>query len=512
MRRRRIAIGVALAVAVLTPVAWLWWSSLLPGSYSIMEMGYADYGGGAGAPQATSGHADHTEGLPSSAHAAHLAEGPGGTAPVSLAALTGPKAGAADVSATLIARSDMVRIENGRPVKGYTLNGSSPGPTITADVGDLVEVRLVNESVPEGVTLHWHGYDVPNAEDGVAGVTQNAVSPGSQHLYRFMATDPGTYWYHTHQVSHRLVRQGMFGVLVVRAKGAGPANRPLDVVAAVHTYSGQRTINGRIGETRVAAPTGTRVRARLVNTNDGVMQAWVSGAPFEVAAVDGRDLNDPAQVSDRYVEVAAGGRVDLVFSVPPAGAVRLGAGGGGTSLVVGPEGAAAPGEARPRAELDLLAYGAPAPTAFDPWSADRVFDYEIGRRPWFLDGRPGLWWTVNGNVFPNVPMFVVDEGDVVRMRIANHSGQAHPMHLHGHHVLVLSRNGEGTTGSPLWVDSLNVKDGEEYQVAFVADNPGIWMDHCHNLPHASQGLVAHLMYAGVTEPYRVGGRSGNAPE
>ena len=46
----------------------------------------------------------------------------------------------------------------------------------------------------------------------------------------------------------------------------------------------------------------------------------------------------------------------------------------------------------------------------------------------------------------------------------------------------------------------------------MADNPGIWMDHCHNLQHARQGLVAHLMYAGVTEPYRVGGAPDNEPE
>ncbi len=38
------------------------------------------------------------------------------------------------------------------------------------------------------------------------------------------------------------------------------------------------------------------------------------------------------------------------------------------------------------------------------------------------------------------------------------------------------------------------------------------MDHCHNLPHAAQGLVAHLMYEGVTEPFRVGGRGKNEPE
>jgi hypothetical protein len=67
---------------------------------------------------------------------------------------------------------------------------------------------------------------------------------------------------------------------------------------------------------------------------------------------------------------------------------------------------------------------------------------------------------------------------------------------------VLSRAGVASTGSPWWVDSLG----------FVADNPGIWMDHCHNLDHAQDGLVAHLAYAGVTGPYRVGGQADNEPE
>ena len=53
--------------------------------------------------------------------------------------------------------------------------------------------------------------------------------------------------------------------------------------------------------------------------------------------------------------------------------------------------------------------------------------------------------------------------------------------------------------------------GETYDVAFVADNPGIWMDHCHNLQHAAEGLVAHLMYEGVTTPYRVGGDAAQHP-
>ena len=109
-------------------------------------------------------------------------------------------------------------------------------------------------------------------------------------------------------------------------------------------------------------------------------------------------------------------------------------------------------------------------------------------------------------------MFMVEEGDVVVFDIENDSGDPHPMHLHGHHVVVLSRDGEEATGSPWWVDSLEVKVGESYRVAFVADNPGIWMDHCHNLPHAAEGLVAHLMYGGVDSSFKIGDDVGNEPE
>jgi FtsP/CotA-like multicopper oxidase with cupredoxin domain len=166
----------------------------------------------------------------------------------------------------------------------------------------------------------------------------------------------------------------------------------------------------------------------------------------------------------------------------------------------------------PRRLVDLLAYGSPAPTGLDPARADRRFDYVIDRLPGFHDGRPGMWWTVNGRSWPDVPMYTVVEGDVVVVRIDNRSGDVHPMHLHGHHAVVLSRNGTPASGSPWWVDSLNVLDGEAYEVAFVADNPGIWMDHCHNLPHAAEGLVAHLAYDGWSTPFRIGGPGGNEPE
>jgi FtsP/CotA-like multicopper oxidase with cupredoxin domain len=486
-RRVRLAVAGGATVLILAPLAWFWQASLLPGAYSVMDMGYADAGGGP--------HAHH--------HGAA-----GGR---SLATLVADPDRPADVAITLTARRQRFQLPSGRAVDGYTLNGRSPGPVIRARAGQLVQVRLVNESVPDGITLHWHGVDVPNAEDGVAGVTQDAVGVGDEFTYRFVADQVGTFWHHSHQLSHEQVRGGLLGALVITPATPPPADIA-DVLALVHMYGGVRTINGLEADVRVAVPPGHRARVRVINTENGPLSAWVGGAAYRLVAVDGADLSGPTDVRDRAVLVTAGGRADLEVTAPADGTpVRVHV-GGAAGVVLGSRSYDAPAVPRPRSSLDLLSYGTPAALGFDPDAADRRFEYSIGRRPGFLDGRPGMFWTVNGHLYPDVPMFVVADGDVVRMHISNHSGEVHPMHLHGHHAVVLARDGVPASGGPWWVDSLNVGTAESYDIAFVADNPGIWMDHCHNLPHATEGLVAHLAYEGVTTPYAVGGDAGNQPE
>ncbi len=483
--RRRLLVGLVATAAVLLPLGWFWQQSLLPSTYSVMDMGYVDYGGG-----------DHA--------ASHLSHH--GT---SVADLTETDSRPADVSVDLVARKQKVELASGREVDGYTLNGQTPGPTIKATVGQLVEVRLRNESVKSGVTLHWHGIDVPNAEDGVAGVTQNAVEVGGTHTYRFVVDQVGTYWYHSHQLSHAQVIGGLFGAVVVEPLEGIPEDR--DLLAVSHTYVGTRTLNGAEGVTRVVAEPGDRVRIRVINTDNGTMQVWATG-PYRVVAIDGHDLNVPTEVKGRHLSVPAGARADLEVTVPSAGAARVQV-AAATAFVVGPDTVVTPDRPQqPERALDLLTYGKPASLPMEVREPDRVFDYSIGRRLGFLDGRPGLWWSINGHLYPDVPMFTVREGDVVKFHIENHSGQIHPMHLHGHHAVVISRDSHKSTGSPLWVDSVDVPDGGSVDLVFVADNPGIWMDHCHNLPHAADGLVAHLMYEGVTTPFTIGGDADNAPE
>jgi FtsP/CotA-like multicopper oxidase with cupredoxin domain len=117
--------------------------------------------------------------------------------------------------------------------------------------------------------------------------------------------------------------------------------------------------------------------------------------------------------------------------------------------------------------------------------------------------KSGMVYTINGKEFPNVPPFVVNTGDTVKVHIENKSGYIHPMHLHGHDFQVLSRDGKPVTGSPIFLDTLNILPGETYDIAFKADNPGLWMFHCHDLHHASAGMDVVLQYAGVTDPYNM---------
>ncbi|MFI5490275.1 multicopper oxidase family protein [Micromonospora echinaurantiaca] len=442
-------------------------------------------------------------------------------AAVSVADLRGagsPAPGGAVRRHVLTAKKATVRLPSGREVDAWTYNGEVSGPAITATQGDLIEVRLRNADISDGVTVHWHGYDVPCGEDGVPGVTQLAVAPGADFVYRFRAEQVGTYWYHTHYASHVGVRKGLYGALVVtprdgRRAGEEPAAEQVDLTLPVHTLDGTVTIAGRDGRTDHPAAPGTPVRLRLINTDSEPRRIVLAGTPFRVAAVDGRDLHQPGGVSDVGLHLPAGGRYDLVFVMPDTSVALVVDDDRGGGLRLHPDGDAA-GAARIEdtsdlPELDLLRYGAPAAPPFDIHDADRHFTMVLDRGVAMVDGRPAYAQTVNGRGHPAVPDQLVTEGDIVRFTVVNRSLETHPWHLHGHPVLILSRDGTPSTGSPLWVDTFDVRPGETWEVAFRATNPGIWMNHCHNLPHAHQGMMLRLRYDGVTTPFA--GSHGGSP-
>lgn len=408
----------------------------------------------------------------------------------------------------LTARKADVMLASGHEIEAWTYDGRVPGPPITATQGDLIEVTLRNADIDGGVTLHWHGYDVPCGEDGAPGVTQHAVQPGERFDYRFRADQVGTYWYHTHQASHIGVRRGLFGTLVVTPHPDDAAAEGLDLTLPVHTFDGKVVFGGHDEVAEYAAPVGNGVRLRLINTDSVPHRFALAGTPLRVAAVDGRDLNEPDEISETALSLPAGGRYDLVFVMPDAPVALVVDNDHTSGLRLRPDDA---GTADDNAlvadtsgwpELDLLRYGTPAPVPFDRSSDfDRHFTLVLDRGVAMVDGRPAYAHTVNGRGHPSIPDQLVTEGDLVRVTVVNRSMETHPWHLHGQPVLILSRDGTRSSGSPLWVDTFDVRPGQVWEVAFEATNPGIWMNHCHNLPHAHQGMMLRLRYDGVTTPF-----------
>ncbi|GII29283.1 multicopper oxidase family protein [Planotetraspora mira] len=465
---------------------------------------------------------DHTlshSGMGHLAMAAGSPAKPQGRPVTSLRGPATPAAGGVVRRYTLSAETAAITLSSGRKVDAWTFNGQVPGPPITANVGDLVEVRLRNANIRSGVTLHWHGYDVPAGEDGVPGLTQEAVLPGQEFVYRFLADRQGTFWYHTHEVSDLGVRMGLYGTLVV-----GPPSAGVDLTLPVHTFAG-RTVFGDHDQPldqRVAP--GTPVRLRLINTDNTPHRFTLTGTPYRLVAVDGTDLNGPGELDRMGLRLPAGGRYDLTFVMPAARdvvlntddrtpSVRLTRQAAATSTTASATAGTAANATASATEdakedttgwpdLDLTTYGTPATTPITAADTfDRRFTLVLDRGLSLAGGRPMYAYTVNGHAFPSIPTEVVSTGDLVRLTVVNRSRDIHPWHLHGHRVLVLSRDGRAPTGSPLWLDTFDLQPGEVWEVAFRATNPGLWMNHCHNLVHADQGMALHLAYEGVTTPF-----------
>ena len=302
--------------------------------------------------------------------------------------------------------------------------------------GELVEVHLRNEYVADGITLHWHGVDVPNAEDGVAGVTQDAVRPGEEHTYRFVADHAGTYWYHSHQVSHEQVIGGLLGPLVVHPADPDPGT--VDVVALDAHLRRRRAPSTARRDVPVEAEPGQRVRVRVINTDNGPVAGL--GRRALPRARGRRQRRQRADRGDRQGRhVTAGGRADLRSSCPRTArrcASQVGAATalrGRTRRRDGARGRPADAD-----ELDLLPYGTPAPLGFDPRArGPRRSTTPSAGGPASSTAGPGCGGRSTGTCSRTCRCSWSTRATWSMMRIDNHSGDVHPMHLHGHHAVVL---------------------------------------------------------------------------
>ena len=105
-------------------------------------------------------------------------------------------------------------VEPGKFVDAWTYNGMVPGPQIRVDLGDKARVILDNQ-LPMGTDIHWHGIHTPNNMDGVAPLTQDLIKSGETFVYEFEAVNPAVGMYHAHHHGHVQIPNGMFGVFLI---------------------------------------------------------------------------------------------------------------------------------------------------------------------------------------------------------------------------------------------------------------------------------------------------------
>jgi FtsP/CotA-like multicopper oxidase with cupredoxin domain len=406
-------------------------------------------------------------------------------------------------------------------VWGY--NGTVPGPELRFRQGERLRIEVEN-ALPAETTVHFHGIRLPNAMDGVPHLTQAPISAsGGRFIYEFDLPDAGTYWYHPHLGSPEQVGRGLYGALVVEERNPPPADRDLvwvlsdwrldrqarvtdDFMSFMDASHAGRigntvTVNGAIRET-FAVRAGERIRLRLINASNARIyglafeghEPWVialDGHPVEPRRVE-RVVLGPAMRADVILDCTGkpGSRHRVIDDFYQRRSYRL--------LDVQYS------EDKPlrTAFADVPRLAANPVAAPDLSAAQRhriVFGGGMmGAMPSQREHR-GMFWTVNGEILPEAhhhpaPMLSLARGRSYLLELVNDTSWHHPIHLHGHVFRVLQRNGKPLQGAE-WGDTVLIDPDSRAEIAFVADNPGDWMFHCHVLEHQASGMMAVLRVA-----------------
>lgn len=103
-----------------------------------------------------------------------------------------------------------------------------------------------------------------------------------------------------------------------------------------------------------------------------------------------------------------------------------------------------------------------------------------------------LGFGINGKGFPATEPIVAKPGEKTLIRFMNEGLIIHPMHLHGHRMLVVAKDGNYLP-APYETDTLNIAPGERYDVVVTSQHVGYWAFHCHILTHAESAEGLHGM-------------------
>ncbi|MGW5929050.1 multicopper oxidase family protein [Streptomyces anulatus] len=456
---------------------------------------------------------------------------------------------------SLTATRARLDLGGGRTVASWAYGDRLPGHEVRVTAGDTLALTLANH-LPDATSLHWHGLALRNDMDGVPGLTQRDIAPGADFAYRFAVPHPGTYWFHPHSGVQQ--DRGLYAPLIVEdpkeplaydkewvvvlddwvdgVDGSTPDAVLQELSGGMgggmdhgaHTMSGEKDaegdgpsrmmmgatsellggdagdvayphylVNGRVPQdpASFSARPGDRIRLRIINAGgDTAFRVALGGHRMTVTHTDGFPVRHTTGdalllgMGERYdVLVTAG---DGVFPLTALAEGKKAGKKEASALAVlrTGSGAAPAASVRPK-ELDgkLVEAGRLAP---DPSVAlpARAPDRTIRMR--LTGGMAKYDWAFDGKPYSAKHRRPVEAGERVRLVFDNGTSMWHPLHLHGH-TFALGGNAAGARK-----DTAIVLPHRSLTVEFDADNPGLWMVHCHNVYHAEAGMMTVLGYRG----------------
>ncbi len=284
-------------------------------------------------------------------------------------------------------------------------------------------------------------------------------------------------------------------------------------------------INGKQDSQVVMAHPGERIRLRIINAAaSSYFHVSLGDAPMTVISADGVDI-DPINANDILIGMAE--TYDVLFTVPEHKNYELRAsaqdGTGWASAWIGMgEKVFAPTRPLPdqyasmnhgnhsshtstkdEIHVDHGAHQNHKPkvnslTVDDLMAskstviAEKVARYDVKL---VLGGDMARYiWHINNKAIHQDRNIEIKENDVVRFTIVNQTMMHHPMHLHGHFFRVLNKNGDK---SPM-KHTVDVPPHQSRTIEFLANEPGEWMLHCHNLYHLKTGMARVVKYSSFT--------------
>ncbi len=223
-------------------------------------------------------------------------------------------------------------------VRVWGYNDSTPGPTLEVTEGDTIRIVLKNE-LPEPTSIHWHGIELPNEQDGAGGLTQPVVMPGESYTYEFTLHQSGTFLYHSGFNMMKQDSSGLGGVLVVHPKKPVaevdrdivillqewaflPGNPYPDLVTMDFNWF---TFNGRSAPSIpvIDLKQGERVRIRFANLSMDTHPIHIHGFTWKVTGTEGGPIPPEAQWPGATIDVPPGTTRDVEFTAWNPGLWRL---------------------------------------------------------------------------------------------------------------------------------------------------------------------------------------------